>query len=73
MDAAMQGEELNRCMDGLPKVSRFWNYCPNGLSVEGRVHNDGDTGAQYRFGDIFDRPRIPLPGVEPICLSISWR
>ena len=34
--AAMQREELNRYLDGLLEVSRFRDYCPNGLQVEGR-------------------------------------
>ena len=37
MGAAMQREELNRYLDGLLEVSRFRNYCPNGLQVEGRA------------------------------------
>jgi dinuclear metal center YbgI/SA1388 family protein len=37
MDAAMQREELNRYLDGLLEVTRFRDYCPNGLQVEGRV------------------------------------
>ncbi len=32
----MQREELNRYLDGLLEVSRFRDYCPNGLQVEGR-------------------------------------
>lgn len=36
MVAAMQREELNRYLDGLLEVSRFRDYCPNGLQVEGR-------------------------------------
>jgi hypothetical protein len=36
MGAAMQREELNRYLDGLLEVSRFRDYCPNGLQVEGR-------------------------------------
>jgi dinuclear metal center YbgI/SA1388 family protein len=36
MDDAMQREELNRYLDGLLEVSRFRDYCPNGLQVEGR-------------------------------------
>jgi hypothetical protein len=36
MGAAMQREELNRYLDGLLEVSRFHDYCPNGLQVEGR-------------------------------------
>jgi dinuclear metal center YbgI/SA1388 family protein len=36
MDAAMQRDELNRYLDGLLEVSRFRDYCPNGLQVEGR-------------------------------------
>jgi dinuclear metal center YbgI/SA1388 family protein len=36
MGAAMQREELNRYLDGLLDVSRFRDYCPNGLQVEGR-------------------------------------
>jgi dinuclear metal center YbgI/SA1388 family protein len=36
MDAAMQREELNLYLDGLLEVSRFRDYCPNGLQVEGR-------------------------------------
>ena len=35
--AAMQREELNRYLDGLLEVSRFRNYCPNGLQVEERA------------------------------------
>jgi dinuclear metal center YbgI/SA1388 family protein len=34
--AAMQREELNRYLDGLLEISRFRDYCPNGLQVEGR-------------------------------------
>ena len=34
--ATMQREELNRYLDGLMEVSRFRDYCPNGLQVEGR-------------------------------------
>jgi dinuclear metal center YbgI/SA1388 family protein len=37
MDAAMQREELNHYLDGLLEVSRFHDYCPNGLQVEGRA------------------------------------
>jgi dinuclear metal center YbgI/SA1388 family protein len=33
----MQREELNRYLDGLLEVSRFRDYCPNGLQVEGRA------------------------------------
>ena len=33
----MQREELNRYLDGLLEVSRFHDYCPNGLQVEGRA------------------------------------
>jgi len=36
MGAAMQREELNRYLDGLLEVSRYRDYCPNGLQVEGR-------------------------------------
>jgi dinuclear metal center YbgI/SA1388 family protein len=36
MGAAMQREELNRYLDGLLEISRFRDYCPNGLQVEGR-------------------------------------
>ena len=36
MDAAAQSEEPNRCMDGLPEVSRFSDYCPNALQAEAR-------------------------------------
>jgi dinuclear metal center YbgI/SA1388 family protein len=36
METAMQREELNRYLDGLLEVSRFRDYCPNGLQVEGR-------------------------------------
>jgi dinuclear metal center YbgI/SA1388 family protein len=36
MGTAMQREELNRYLDGLLEVSRFRDYCPNGLQVEGR-------------------------------------
>lgn len=32
----MQREELNRYLDGLLEVSRYRDYCPNGLQVEGR-------------------------------------
>ena len=32
----MQREELNRYLDGLLEISRFRDYCPNGLQVEGR-------------------------------------
>jgi dinuclear metal center YbgI/SA1388 family protein len=32
----MQRDELNRYLDGLLEVSRFRDYCPNGLQVEGR-------------------------------------
>ena len=32
----MQREELNCYLDGLLEVSRFRDYCPNGLQVEGR-------------------------------------
>ena len=32
----MQREELDRYLDGLLEVSRFRDYCPNGLQVEGR-------------------------------------
>jgi len=32
----MQREELNRYLDGLLEISRFQDYCPNGLQVEGR-------------------------------------
>ncbi len=32
----MQREELNRYLEGLLDVSRFRDYCPNGLQVEGR-------------------------------------
>lgn len=32
----MQREELKRYLDGLMEVSRFRDYCPNGLQVEGR-------------------------------------
>jgi dinuclear metal center YbgI/SA1388 family protein len=32
----MQREELNRYLDGLLDISRFHDYCPNGLQVEGR-------------------------------------
>lgn len=37
MGAAMQREELNRYLDGVLDVSRFRDYCPNGLQVEGRA------------------------------------
>lgn len=33
----MQREELNRYLDGLLEVSRYRDYCPNGLQVEGRA------------------------------------
>jgi dinuclear metal center YbgI/SA1388 family protein len=33
----MQREELNRYLDGLLEISRFQDYCPNGLQVEGRA------------------------------------
>ena len=33
----MQREELNRYLDGLLEISRFRDYCPNGLQVEGRA------------------------------------
>ena len=36
MGADMQREELNRYLNGLLEVSRFRDYCPNGLQVEGR-------------------------------------
>jgi dinuclear metal center YbgI/SA1388 family protein len=36
MDTEMQREELNRYLDGFLEVSRFRDYCPNGLQVEGR-------------------------------------
>lgn len=36
MGAAMQREELNRYLDGLLEISRYQDYCPNGLQVEGR-------------------------------------
>jgi dinuclear metal center YbgI/SA1388 family protein len=36
MGAAMLREELNRYLDRLLEVSRFRDYCPNGLQVEGR-------------------------------------
>jgi len=45
MDAAVQREELNRCMDGLPEVCRWRNYCSNALSVEERVQIRRDLGA----------------------------
>jgi len=32
----MQREELSRYLDDLLEVSRFHDYCPNGLQVEGR-------------------------------------
>ncbi|MBE0615571.1 MAG: Nif3-like dinuclear metal center hexameric protein [Burkholderiales bacterium] len=32
----MQREELNRYLDGLLEISRYQDYCPNGLQVEGR-------------------------------------
>jgi dinuclear metal center YbgI/SA1388 family protein len=32
----MQRDELNRYLEGLLEVSRFRDYCPNGLQVEGR-------------------------------------
>ena len=32
----MQREELSRYLDGLLEVSRYRDYCPNGLQVEGR-------------------------------------
>ena len=32
----MQREDLNRYLDDLLEVSRFRDYCPNGLQVEGR-------------------------------------
>ncbi|MEK7435593.1 MAG: Nif3-like dinuclear metal center hexameric protein [Pseudomonadota bacterium] len=32
----MQREELNPYLDGLLEISRFQDYCPNGLQVEGR-------------------------------------
>jgi dinuclear metal center YbgI/SA1388 family protein len=32
----MQREELDRYLEGLLEVSRFHDYCPNGLQVEGR-------------------------------------
>jgi dinuclear metal center YbgI/SA1388 family protein len=35
-EPVMQREELNRYLDGLLEVSRFRDYCPNGLQVEGR-------------------------------------
>ena len=35
----MQREELNRYLDGLLEVSRFRDYCPNGLQVEGRAES----------------------------------
>jgi dinuclear metal center YbgI/SA1388 family protein len=33
----MQREELNRYLDGLLEISRYQDYCPNGLQVEGRA------------------------------------
>ena len=33
----MQREELDRYLDGLLDISRFRDYCPNGLQVEGRA------------------------------------
>jgi len=37
--AATRRVDLNRCVDGLLEVSRFRDYCPNALQVEGRVVN----------------------------------
>jgi len=59
MGAAMQREELNRYSDGLSEVSRFPNYCPNGLQVEARgeiseqqAHLAPRSGVKQRFTDI---------------------
>ena len=70
MRAAMQREELYRYLDGLLEVSRFPDYCSNGLQVEARAkiseqraHLGRRPGVKRGFIDIQKSALKPVSGL----------